>query len=195
MVSAVWDLPVGRGKYFGTNMNRVLDGAVGGWSVDAITTMQKGNPFTVTAPNHVAWPADQIRADRYCNGRSELKNKNLRTNGLYWIETGPVSAVNSSCFVDPATDPHNTGGTPWSFGTSGFDILTGPGLNNWDMGVHKTFPIHDAMNFVIRGEFFNAWNHAQFANPDSGVTDATFGQVHATQHAPRQIQIGATLSF
>ena len=187
VVSAVWDLPVGRGKYFGTNMNRVVDGAIGGWSVDAITTMQKGNPFTVGAPNNTPWSPAQIRADRYCNGRNELQNKNLRSNGLLWID--------KSCFVNPATDPHNTSGSAWAFGTSGFDILTGPGLNNWDMGIHKTFPIHEAMRFVVRGEFFNAWNHAQFANPNSGVVAANFGQVSSTQHAPRQIQIGGTLSF
>lgn len=195
VVSAVWDLPVGRDMRYGTNMNRLLNGVIGGWSVDAIATMQKGNPFTVTAPNHVAWPADQIRADRYCNGRSELRNKNLRTNGLYWIETGSVSAVSSPCFVDPATDPHNTSDVPWSFGTSGFDILTGPGLNNWDMGIHKAFPIHETMRFVIRGEFFNAWNHAQFDNPDSNVASPTFGQVNATQHPARQVQVGGTLTF
>ena len=195
VVSTVWNLPVGRGERFGANMNPILDGAIGGWNLDAIVTMQKGNPFTVVAPNHVAWPADQIRADRYCNGRSQLQNKNLKGNGYYWIYTGTVASVNSPCFVDPATDPHNTGNIPWSFGTSGFDILTGPGLDNWDLGIHKIFPIHDAMNFSLRGEFFNAWNHAQFANPDSQVTAATFGQVHSIQHAPREIQIAGTFSF
>jgi hypothetical protein len=48
---------------------------------------------------------------------------------------------------------------------------------------------------VIRGEFFNAWNHAQFANPNGGVTAATFGKITSTQHDPRQIQIGGTLNF
>lgn len=186
VVSAVWDLPVGHKRHFGANMNRILNGAVGDWSVDAIGTMQRGNPFTVTAPNHVAWPADQIRGDRYCNGRNQLQNKSLRSNGRYWF--------NPSCFVDPATDANNTG-QQWFFGNSGFDILTGPGVDNWDMGIHKTFPIHEAMNFALRGEFFNAWNHASFANPNSGLGSGNFGTVTSTQHAPREIQIGGTLSF
>lgn len=195
VISAVWELPVGRGKRFGDHMNRVLDAVIGGWSVNAITSMQKGNPFTVVAPNHVAWPADQIRADRYCNGRSELQNRDLRSNGMRWLYTGTVSGVNSPCFVDPFTDPHNTSGQPWYFGLSGFDVLTGPGVNNWDVGIHKTFPIRESMAFAIRGEFFNAWNHAQFANPNANVNAATFGAVNSTQHAARQIQLGATLRF
>jgi hypothetical protein len=195
VVSGIFELPVGRGKKLGTNMNRFVDAAIGGWSVNAIMTLQSGNPFTVTGTNHVAWPADQIRADRYCNGRNGLTNKNLRTNGMYWLNTATISGLNTPCFVDPFTDPHNTSGQPWYFGTSGFDVLPGPGINNWDTGLHKSFALIERMKMTIRGEFFNAWNHAQFANPNSNVTAAKFGTVTATQHAARQIQLGATLTF
>ena len=68
VLSAVWDLPFGRGKRFGTNVNALVNSVAGGWSVDAITTMQKGNPFTVTAPNNTAWSPGQVRANRYCGG-------------------------------------------------------------------------------------------------------------------------------
>jgi hypothetical protein len=61
--------------------------------------LQSGNPFTVTGTNHVAWPADQIRADRYCNGRTELANKNLRTNGMYWINAGTRFGTAMNRFV------------------------------------------------------------------------------------------------
>lgn len=196
VVSAVGEIPVGRGRYIGHDMNRVLDGVVGGWSADAIVTMQGGNPFSVSAPNNTNWSPGNIKADRYCNGRSELQNKNLRTNGMYWLFTGVDSAVNSACFVNPATDAHNTSGNPWYYGTSGFDILPGPGLDNWDTGVHKAFPIHESMSFTVRGEFFNTWNHPQFANPNTGVTASNFGTITATTKGIGRIaQIGANLSF
>jgi hypothetical protein len=73
--------------------------------------------------------------------------------------------------------------------------MTGPGINNWDIGVHKNFTIYREMNFTIRGEFFNAWNHAQFANPNSGVASNTFGQIGGTQHDARAAQIGGTFRF
>jgi len=187
VISAVWELPLGRGKQFGANMNWALDTLAGGWSVDAIATMQKGNPFWVSAPNNTNWSPANIKADRTCNGRNELQNKDVRSNGHYWINKG--------CFVNPATDPANTSGSAWFYGNSGFDILTGPGVNNWDTGVHKTFPIHDSIRFVLRGEFFNTWNHAQFSNPSNGVTAGNFGQITGTQHDPREVQIGGTLSF
>jgi hypothetical protein len=195
VISAVADVPVGRGRWLGPDMNPILNGVIGGWSLDAITTMQKGNPFTVTAPNNTPWSPAQTRADQYCNGRNALQNQNLRSNGLNWIFTGTVASVGSPCYVNPSTDSHNTSGTAWAFGTAHFDSLTGPGLNDWDIGVHKGFPIHESINFVIRGEFFNAWNHTQFAGPSSSVTAGNFGQVTSTQHDAREVQIGGTLSF
>ncbi len=199
VVSAVADVPVGRGRFIGRDMNRVVDGVVGGWNVDAIVTMQNGSPFSVSAPNNTNWSPGNIKADRYCNGRNELKNKNLKTNGMVWLFTGVDTALqpNSPCFVNPATDTiHNTSGSQWYFGTSGFDILPGPGLDNWDTGVHKTFPIHDTIQFVVRGEFFNTWNHPHFANPSSGVTAGNFGAITSTTTGIGRIaQIGANLLF
>jgi hypothetical protein len=207
VISGVWELPVGRGRRLGTDINRFLDGVIGGWSLTAITTMQKGTPFTLTAPNNTAWSPGQIRANVYCNGRAALANKDVRSNGHYWLkgQTAGQTEAQGACYVDPSLDPVNrTGpnntlpaGARAAFGNASFDSLFGPGINNWDVGVHKSFPIYNEMNFTIRGEFFNAWNHAQFANPNSGVASNTFGQIGATQaqHDARQIQIGGTLRF
>ena len=199
VVSAVADVPVGRGRLVGRDMNRVLDGVAGGWSVDAIVTMQQGSPFSVSAPNNTNWSPANIKADRYCNGRSQLQHKNLLSNGMYWLYTGVNTTLtpNSPCFVNPATDTiHNTSGSQWYFGTAGFDILNGPGIDNWDTGVHKTFPIHEAMAFTVRGEFFNTWNHPHFAIPNSGVTAGNFGTITATNSGIGRIaQIGANLTF
>lgn len=205
VASAVWELPVGRGRHFGNRINRATDILVGGWDVDAIVTMQRGFPFTVTAPNNTAWSPGVIRANTYCNGRAVLANKDIRSNGHYWLkpQTAGQTEAQGNCYVDPSLDPVNrTGpnntlpaGARSAFGTTSFDSLIGPGLNNWDMGVHKSFSLYRETRFTLRGEFFNAFNHAQFAGPSSGVAAANFGQVTSTQHDAREIQIGGTLSF
>ncbi len=205
VLSAVWELPFGADRRFGSHLNPALNGLAGGWDLDVITTMQKGNPYTVTAPNNTAWSPAVIRANTYCNGRAELTNKNLRTNGQYWLrqQTPGDTEAQGSCYVDPSLDPVNrTGpngtlpaGARAAFGTSGFDSLYGPGLDDWDIGLHKSFPVYRATLFTLRGEFFNAWNHAQFANPVSAVADNNFGQVTSTQHDAREIQIGGNFDF
>ena len=177
ILSAVYDIPYGRGKRFGGNLNPVVDAVLGGWNLNFISTFQNGTPFTVTAPNTTVWPAANIRANRTCNGRNELANKNIRSNGYNYLQT--------SCFAAPATG---------FFGNGGFDILGGPGINNTDFGAHKTFNFFDRARFTVRGEFFNVFNHAQFNNPDSGVASGTFGRITSAR-SPRLIQLGGVISF
>lgn len=205
VISAVWELPFGHGRRFGSHIHPVVNAAVGGWDVDIITTMQRGNPFNITAPNNTAWSPGVVRANTYCNGRTLLANKDIRNNGHYWLkaQTAGQTEAQGNCYVDPSLDPVNrTGpnntlpaGARAAFGTTSFDSMIGPGLNNWDIGLHKSFSLYKETKFTLRGEFFNAWNHAQFANPSSGVSANNFGQVTATQHDARQVQIGGTISF
>src|SRR5258708_8096638 len=49
--NGIYELPVGRGKTFVRNANRLIDGIVGGWKVSGILTYTSGVPFTVTAPD------------------------------------------------------------------------------------------------------------------------------------------------
>ena len=140
-----------------------------------IATFSSGNPFTVNAPNNTADPLTNIRANRLCNGRSELQNTDLRANGLYWLET--------ACFAAPATG---------FFGNSGTFILSGPGVNNWDVAIEKSGELRESVKLQFRAELFNAWNHAQFKNPDSTAGDGNFGQVTQARDA-REIQLGVKL--
>ena len=88
VLSAVWELPFGKGRHYGNSLNPALDVLAGGWDLDAIATMQRGNPYTLTAPNNTAWSPGQIRANTYCDGRAKLTSRNLRTNGHY-LACGP----------------------------------------------------------------------------------------------------------
>ena len=174
-VATVWALPVGHGKTLLKNVSPAWDRLVGGWDADVIATFSSGNPFTVNAPNNTADPLTNFRANRLCNGATELQDANLRTNGLY--------AFDSACFAAPPAG---------FFGNAGAYIITGPGVNNWDIAIEKNAEIRETQRLQFRAEFFNAWNHTQFSNPDSTVGDANFGQV--TQARPaREIQFGLKL--
>jgi hypothetical protein len=195
-VSAVWNIPIGRDRQFGRNMNRALDAIVGGWNLDAIGSFQKGIPINMSEPNRTDWPADNTRPDRFCNGHSELANKNLRSNGLRWLVPARTSTNPSGCFeVSQNSGLSGTASAPRDFGDTKLDPLTGPGIDNYDLAVHKNFKLYKKFVFDLQGEFFNAFNHTDFANPDSGVADTNFGLVTSDQHQPRIIQIAGTLTF
>jgi hypothetical protein len=53
VIAVVYELPLGRGKALGRGMNRVLDGFVGGWRVNTISTFQSGQPITLFESNNL----------------------------------------------------------------------------------------------------------------------------------------------
>ena len=77
---------------------------------------------------------------------------------------------------------------------SGRNILRGPGRANFDLAVAKSTAITERVKFEFRTEFFNIFNHAEFQNPDTNISDSTFGQVTST-YDPRIIQFGAKIKF
>jgi hypothetical protein len=176
VASGVWNLPLGRGKQYMNGISPVLNHIVGGWTLDTIATFNKGNPFTVLAASSTTMdPMTQFRADQLCNGRSSLKNKDVRSNGHYWFDT--------ACFATPAAN---------YFGNSGPNIITGPGVNNWDIGAGKLIALRESMNLQFRADAFNAFNHAQFLNPDSTMTDTNFGKI-TTVGPSREFQVALKL--
>ena len=60
--------------------------------------------------------------------------------------------------------------------------------------MYKAFEFTERASLQFRAETFNTFNHTQFTNPDSGVTDGTFGQITNT-YQPRIWQFGMKLLF
>lgn len=176
VASGIYTLPFGKGKRFLNGIPSSLNQLIGGWSINTITTFAKGNPFSVLAATSTAMdPMTHYRANQLCDGRSTMTNTDVRTNGGYWFDT--------SCFAKPAAN---------YFGNSRPNIITGPGVNNWDIGMEKMFAVRESMNLQFRAEAFNAFNHAQFLNPSSTMTDANFGRI-TTARAARELQFGLKL--
>ena len=70
------------------------------------------------------------------------------------------------------------------FGNMGGGALLGPGQVNFDVSLTKFFTIHENQRVQFRSEFFNLFNHAQFANPGVAANQATFGQIISTSVSP-----------
>jgi len=82
------------------------------------------------------------------------------------------------------------------FGSEGSNSILGPGMQNWDLAAIKNTKIAERINFQLRGEFFNAFNHVNFNNPDGNMADGSFGQITSDLSGGyRRIQIGAKLYF
>jgi hypothetical protein len=103
---------------------------------------------------------------------------------------GPGYLNKTGVFCAPQAVSNGTG-----YGGDGLGALLGPGENNWDMSLAKTFKVRESQTLEFRTEFFNAFNHPQFLNPSTNVALGSFGQIGATSVNPRLIQFALKYLF
>jgi hypothetical protein len=180
VVNYTYDLPLG-----------VHHGAAGtllnGWSVAGVTTVQDGAPLTIYDANagSIYGTSSNARA-QLCPGMTAA---NILSHGS--VASRLNNYFNTSTFC-PAPVVSADGGT--DFGNSGVGTVLGPGQFNWDITVMKGFKIAEAQTVQFRTELYNAFNHPQFANPNTTL-GSTFGQITATSVNPRIIQFGLRYTF
>jgi hypothetical protein len=172
-----YELPVGKGRRY-LNSNRAADLVLGGWHVGGIFTLRSGflfSPLMGYDPSNTG-SNGLLRTDRIANGNLPTDK---RTPDLWFdINAFPVP-------------------TGYAFGNAGKNTLDGPGGKTADISVRRTFNITERTNLEFRSEFFNAFNHAVFAQPDSFITDGpgAAGVITSTVIPQRQIQFALKLHF
>ena len=183
VISGTWMLP---------GPSRGLKHAIlGGWELSGVAIVQSGSAFTIALTN--ATNVFGISEDRAQLTGTCTKNQ-LLTGGL--TGTRLNSYFNKSCFTNPPIIGADGKGT--AFGNSGTGIVDGPGQANVDLSISKLLAFrwpHDGSSFEFRAEFFNAFNHPQFANPDANFSSATFGVISSTAVNARVGQLGLKFSF
>jgi len=182
--SFVLEVPFGRGRWLGSDLNPVLDSILGGWVLSGVNTMTSGQPInfrygpspvTNNLPSFLGGVA--LRPNVIC----DPTNRETRpdpTNG-YFVR---------SCLTTP---PLNA-----PFGSAGRNIARSDKFFQFDLGVHKQFklPINESTRLELRAEFFNLFNHTNFQAANSDINSAAFGTIRSTFPA-RQIQLAMKFSF
>jgi hypothetical protein len=200
--SGSWELPIDRPFRNHVAMKKVTEG----WQVNAITTFQSGQPLTIFSNFDNSLQGNFL--DRP-NLIGKIKFLNPRNNGSF-----AASATNCSLqtpdangnlvgnfFFDPTafdctfnSSLSLAPGSLASFGNLGRNTLRGPGINNWDISFLKRTKFTESKSLEFRAELFNAFNHAQFLNPNNQGFSGTFGQVTKTR-GPRLVQFGLKLYY
>ena len=170
-VNYLYDLPMGKGRPF-LSHSPALDWIIGGWQIGGITTIATGTPFSPSFTSNIQGSPSgrpDVVADWHVSDRDINR----------WFNAG--------AFAIPA---------PFTFGNAGKNILTGPGLVNFDVSLYKNFKFAERMNLQFRSEFFNIFNHANFANPAANISiPAQVARITSTSTANRVIQFGLRLTF
>ena len=189
-VSGEYDLPFGLGKRFGANWNRAVDSVIGGWRLSGSDVSYSGFPLTASSPSNYSNLVNSASA------RPE-QFRPLHVTGRtqdHWFGTSPGVLDVCSAGVDDGTcvfgqQPLN------DFGNVRPMSLRGPGYEQVDMSVFKTFPVWREEHLDFRADFFNAFNIASYNAPDNTVTDANFGAISGTNSTERHIQLSLKYAF
>jgi len=170
---AIYELPVGRGKAFGKNMNSVANAIVGGWTLSPIISVHTGFPMTPYGSGDQS--GTNSRSSRpNCNSIAHVQGRVAGSgfDGIQWF-------TNSGNFSIPSVGTF--GSCPAQLGW-----LRGPGYADLDLSLQKNFQLTERYKLQFRSDFVNAFNHVNLNAPDMNLGGA-MGQITSAQ-APRNIQ-------
>ncbi len=176
--TVVWELPYGKGRRWGSTVHPVVDGVLGGWRLTGINTMTSGQPINITyAP---ASAAQVSGAPSY--------RPNYVGGDIYSTDRAPGNYFNRAAFAIPGIDQ--------PFGSLGRNIARTESIFNFDMGLHKEFPLwSEATKLQFRSEFFNLFNTTNLGSPGQTFGNANFGVITGLSSQARQIQFALKLVF
>jgi len=190
VVSAILDLPFGRGKKFANQLNPVADKVIGGWGVDTIITLQSGFPLTMSGCHGLL--SDSGVPNVGCARTTIAGPRRLTSGGLNqrldeWFDTSAFAYTNNYGYgTDSRTEPN----------------LRADGIKNIDFAAFKNTKLgpDERIGIEFRAEFFNFFNHPQFNPPNTSCCTpvsqgGSFGQITGQYNLPRVIQFGLRLTF
>jgi hypothetical protein len=175
--SIVYELPFGRGRRFGGNMNRFLDVLFGGYRLTAINRVTSGRPVNLTYS-----PTSQFSVSGDISYRPNIIGQVVNDDPT------PTNYFNRAAVSIP-TDPSQP------FGNAPRNALRGPGFWQADIGLHKQFALwNENTRLEFRAEAFNVFNRTNFGAPNGNVSSAAFGTITGAFPA-RELQFALKLYF
>jgi len=176
--SNVWDLPIGRNRRYGADMNKGLDAAIGGWEFNNIVTWQSGPVFNVT-----------------CNGgRVDLLGDPNPTQaqedqGLQ-LNRAAFRCAQTRIFASDPNSPH--------IGTLGRNVFRGQPQFYWDSSLFKNFPvtaISEAFNIQFRFSAYNVLNRVNRSFPNGDFNNTNDFARDISEQRRRQMEFSLKLIF
>ncbi len=185
-----FDIPFGRGRKFGANVNRGIDFVLGGWNISGITTFYSGVPFMPTLETYPGQPYTGPN-NRPNIGFGQVYPTNQTRNN--WINGCPVVNNTRICTSGPFMSP-----SPNTFGNYPINTLIGPHFIDQDVSLMKQFSITERFKFTLRTDSRNVFNHTNLGNPNADVQSGSVGQITSLAYGGanmRLLQYSGTISW
>jgi hypothetical protein len=149
--------------------NAFLNAVLAGWENSGIVTFQTGFPFTVLVGGDIA------------NIGASGNNTRANVVGDWRPAQQTIDTwFNRAAFAQPAA---------FTYGTTGRNILDGPGQSAFDMTLNKSFRLDERQSLQFRVEFFNTFNHPVYGMPNATVGNAAMGTIRSASNREMQVAL------
>ncbi|MGO8790963.1 MAG: carboxypeptidase regulatory-like domain-containing protein [Terriglobia bacterium] len=176
-----YKLPFGQKMHWGSSWKGVTDVLLGGWETTGIWTFDTGQPIPLT------WNSCGTPIPTYGCQHLDLVGKLQKNPG---VNLNQYFANANSVLQTPA---------PFTLGTAPqLSQVYSPGARNANLAIYKNFPLgrfREGASLQFRAETINAFNHVQYAAPNTTFQNPEFGVISSQLNSPRQIQLGMKLYF
>ena len=188
LTTAIYQLPFGSGKRFGTKSN-VANALLGGWQLSNIFLVQSGPWLTAYFPAGDIDPSGtgsgtyvggaNQRPDIIGNANAGAHQRSAWFNKNAFACPGSTSAGSvATCSVGTGTSANGAAVLPIGrFGTESIGSLRGPGTINLSAGLSKSVEIYGRLRVRAEATFTNVLNHTNLADPSLDLTSATFNTI------------------
>jgi hypothetical protein len=175
--ATTYELPIGRGRWLGHDMNRFADYIIGGWQFNGTYEWQQGQPILWSTP--IFYAGDITQLESHAGQRDGNGNK-------YGVL--PIPAFNTAGFLALSSSSLRTVPTT-------LDNLRHMPFTSVQLSLAKNFRIGETKRIQVRAEALNALNHPYFIDLSSDPSNGSFGIFSTQRNLPRDIQIGAKFVF
>jgi hypothetical protein len=184
--SILYELPFGQGKPVGGNVSGLVNGFIGGWSVNALGQFQSGRPLDFGGRN-IYFNGDLNSLKANYTDDSDVPVFDI--SGFYFHD----AAVQTNGVDDPVkqrADQRIRLANNIRYFPSRVDGIRSPFLKLWDISIVKQVPLSGRVRAQFNIEFLNAFNVVVFNDANTDPTNANFGKVTSQNNLPRDIQLG-----
>ena len=144
-----------------------------GWEVSGITEFQRGLPLSATQSNNTGGFTATQRSNLVADPALSGSDRSLSR----WFNPAAFAVASAR-----------------TAGNAARYVFYGPGINNWDLAVMRNIKLLERVNLQIRGEFYDAFNHPNYKNPNTTLGNANFGKI-TSDNSPRITELMLRLFF
>jgi hypothetical protein len=180
-LSAVYELPFGRGKFLANNASKGVNYVIGGWQWNNVIILATGTPLDISNGGGANGRPDYNGGCSTGNTWRINESANPPVPAKYWLTCAP------GAFTTPVG----------LVGNLPRNAFPGPPVRTWDTSLVKNITVGERVTTQLRAQVYNLFNTPQFQNPNTSIGNGQFGQLISARIAPpnRELELALRVTF